>query len=255
MNNNELVSIITPMYNSEKYIAEMIESVISQSYTNWELIIVDDCSNDNSVNIVNKFAINDKRIRLIKQDKNGGPSSARNRAINESNGKFLAFLDSDDIWINTKLEKQIRYMENNKVSITCTSYKIASEDMNIIYRDFIIPNIITYKMLLKQNYLSCDTVIIDKKYFKDLRIDNNAKHEDYIFWLKLIKEVECVHGIQECLAIYRVRENSRSSGKINSAIEIFNVYKTKENLGILKSYFYTLQYILRGVFKYRNIKK
>lgn len=255
MNNSDLVSIITPMYNSEKYISEMIKSVISQTYINWELIIVDDCSKDNSVNIVNRFVKNDKRIRLLRQEKNKGPSCARNRAINESKGRFIAFLDSDDIWINTKLEKQIEYMKNNDVAITCTSYKIASEDNNIIYRDFIVPKIITYKMLLRQNYLSCDTVIIDKKYFKDLNIDNNIKHEDYIFWLKLIKNIEYVHGIQESLAIYRVRRGSRSSGKINSAIEIYKLYRLKEELGLIKSIFYTMQYMFRGYFKYRNIKK
>lgn len=248
-----LVSVITPMYNGEKYLAKMIDSVINQTYGNWELVIVDDCSNDNSCKIVEQYIEKDNRIKLIKQKKNAGPAEARRVSINNAKGKYIAFLDCDDIWMPEKLEKQIGYMESKDVAVTCTSYSMGSENLSEIYKEFIVPQIITYKDMLKQNYFSCDTVVINKEKVRRIKIESSPKHEDYITWLGVMKEIEFAHGIQESLAVYRIRGSSRSTGKIDSAIKIWNVYKKYERLGVLKSSYYTTHYMVRGILKYRKM--
>lgn len=121
---DSLVSIITPSYNSEKYISNTIESVITQTYQNWEMIIVDDCSTDSSCDIAEKYTQKDSRIKLIKLNKNSGPAKARNRAIKEAKGRYISFLDSDDIWYHRKLEKQVYFMKENDLAVTCSSYYI-----------------------------------------------------------------------------------------------------------------------------------
>lgn len=252
IDNKNLVSIITPMYNCEKYVSEMIESVISQSYMNWELIIVDDNSNDNSCKIVLEYINKDSRIRLIKQDTNLGPAEARNIAIKNSNGKYIAFLDSDDIWHKDKLKIQLTYMVENNISVSCTSYQIVSEDLTKTYGDFIVPKYIDYKSMLKRNYFSCDTVIIDKEKIKDIYMETFQKHEDYITWLKIIKQVDIAHGIDNILAYYRIGAQTRSSSKMANIIPLFKVYYNKEKLGLFKSTYYLIYYCLKTLEKYRD---
>lgn len=250
-----LVSVITPMYNGEKYLAEMIDSVINQTYDNWELVIVDDCSTDDSCKIVQEYIKRDNRIKLIKQKKNAGPAEARRVSIRNAKGKYIAFLDCDDIWMPEKLEKQIGYMESNGIAVTCTSYQIVSEDCKMVHKEFIVPSKIDYKMLLKQNYFSCDTVVINKEKIEKIEILTYEKHEDYLTWLNLMKKAEVAIGLQESLAIYRLRKNSRSTGKIDSAIKIGKIYREKENLTIFQTLYYTINYIVRGIIKYRNVLK
>lgn len=250
-----LVSIITPMYNGEKYLGEMIESVVNQTYNNWELVIVDDCSTDGSCKIVEKYIKQDNRIRLIKQKKNAGPAEARRVSIKNAKGKYIAFLDCDDIWMSEKLEKQIGYMEKLDIPISCTSYHIASENLMNIYKGFIVPEKIDYRMLLKQNYFSCDTVVINRNHIKDIQIKSYTKHEDYLTWLGLMKQCKEAYGIKEALAVYRVRNNSRSKGKLDSALKMWKLYFEEEKLGVAGATYYTLGYILRGIIKYRGVKE
>lgn len=248
------ISIITPMYNGEKYLNEMIESVINQTYKFWELIIVDDFSVDSSCDIVRKFMKKDSRIKLINQKKNMGPALARKKAIENSNGEYIAFLDCDDFWEPKKLELQIKFMKENKSLASCTSYKIISENTKVRYKPFKVINKINYKSLLKKNYLSCDTVILKKEIMNSLIIETNKKHEDYILWLSLIKKVKVVHGLELELANYRKRNNSRSSKKIENIIEIFKIYKNKEKINIFLSILYTTMYIVNGIWKYKKEK-
>ena len=249
-----LVSVITPMYNGEKYLGEMIDSVIGQTYDKWELVIVDDCSTDGSCKIVEEYIKRDNRIRLIKQKKNTGPAEARRVSIKNAKGKYIAFLDCDDIWMPEKLEKQIRYMESKDIAVTCTSYQIASEDLKQVYKNFIVPEKIDYKILLKQNYFSCDTVIINKEKFKGIRIKSYAKHEDYLTWLGIMKQCKEAYGIKECLAIYRVRRNSRSTGNVDNVVKMWEILFLEEKLGAVRSSYYTIGYIIRGLVKYRGVK-
>lgn len=248
--NDDLVSIITPMYNSEKYIAETIESVLKQTYELWELIIVDDCSSDLSCEIVDKYANIDRRIKLIKKSTNEGPAKARNKGINLSVGRYIAYLDSDDIWNERKLEVQISYMKKNNVAISCSSYYIFNNNVNSIKAEFKVPRIINYRTLLKRNYFSCDTVVIDRRYVEDIEMESFYKHEDYVTWLKIIKQVENAHGINEPLAYYRLSENSRSSSKIKNIWPQFEIYYKIEKIGLLKSIYYVANVCIKSLIKY-----
>lgn len=250
--NDTLVSIITPMYNSEKYISEMIESVLKQTYKEWELIIVDDCSTDNSYKIVNRYVNIDSRIRLIKLESNKGPSDARNVGIKNSNGRYIAFLDSDDLWKKNKLEVQINYMISNNEAVTCTSYEILSEGLEKKYGIFYVPNKITYEKMLKRNYFSCDTVIIDRNKINNYYMEYYERHEDYVTWLKIIKQVEYASGIKEVLATYRVYDNTRSSNKISNIIPQFKIYYNIEKLGLIKSLYYLVFVCSMSLIKYRG---
>lgn len=249
---DNLVSIITPMYNSEKFISEMIESVLKQNYFHWELLIVDDCSKDNSCKIVQDFSLNDSRIKLIKHTLNKGPAEARNTAIKESKGQFVAFLDSDDIWIEDKLSLQINAMKKVNAPISCTGYDLFSNDLSTKYGTFEVPEKIDYKSLLKMNYFSCDTVVIDKSQVTDIYMVANEKHEDYVTWLKIMKEAKTAIGINKPLAIYRLSDHSRSSNKLDGIIKRFFIYYRIENLGLFKSLWYSFFYIIKGVIKYRK---
>lgn len=247
-----LVSVITPMYNSEKFIKEMITSVIDQNYTNWELIIVDDCSSDSSCQIVDEYLKKDPRIKLIKHIENSGPAQARNTAIENSTGEFIAFLDSDDIWMKNKLNLQVNVMREKKVAISCTGYEIYSSDLTVKYGDFSVPEDIEYSDLLKLNYFSCDTVMINKRMLTDIKMTTSPMHEDYVAWLNFMKQAEKAIGINEPLAIYRLSDNSRSSNKIRGIFERFLIFKNIEHLGLFKSCYYSCIYTIKGFLKYKK---
>lgn len=246
-----LVSIITPMYNSEKHIASMIESVQKQTYQNWELIIVDDCSSDNSCLIVEEYSCKDDRIRLIKKKVNSGPSDTRNVAIDNSSGQYLAFLDSDDEWLPEKLKFQIKAMKNKKSPISCTGYYINNEKNGKI-SEFQVKDTISYGDLQKKNYFSCDTVVIDRYLVMfEMKFREFPMHEDYILWLYIMKELQGKHalGINKPLAIYNIGKNSRSSNKFKGIYFIMKAHKINQN-SVLISLKNTFFYITNGINKY-----
>lgn len=247
---NEMVSIITPMYNSELYIKDTVKSVLDQTYSNWEWIIVDDCSTDNSLDIIKSVLNNENRIKLINLNTNHGPAYARNIAIMAATGRYIAFLDSDDLWAKDKLRKQVEFMIHHNAAISCTSYGFIDSKGKSILKNFSVLNNITYKDLLKRNYLSCDTVMIDRNVFSTVQIESAPRHEDYIYWLKIIKEVGKVYGIDEILAYYRINGNSRSSNKLKGIVGIWKVYRRYERLNVIRALYFTFRYITNGVFKY-----
>jgi teichuronic acid biosynthesis glycosyltransferase TuaG len=248
----ELVSIITPMYNCEKYVEDMIKSVINQTYFNWELIIIDDCSTDNSIKIVEDIMKFEPRILLIKHFENLGPAEARNTGIRKAKGKFIAYLDSDDLWHKEKLKVQIDYMKNKNAATTCTSYGIISESDKNFYNEFIVPPVIRYKDLLKRNYFSCDTVIINRTMIEDIYMESAPQNEDYITWLKIIKQVKVAYGIPRVLAQYRMSNISRSSNKFAGAFNRWKIYRVKERLSWTSSLYYIVHYCIGGLIKYRG---
>lgn len=248
--NNEIISIITPMYNASKYIGAMIESVLNQTYSNWELIIVDDYSTDNCTGIVKKYCKLDNRIKLIELNENRGPAHARNIAIDNSVGRYIAFLDSDDLWKKEKLEKQIKTMIENNCAVSCTSYEIIKSSTLEVLKNFNVPRRIDYKDMLRRNYFSCDTVMIDRRHINDVKMESYYKHEDYITWLKVIKQSKYAIGIQENLAQYRISEDTRSSNKIKNIKPQFEIYYNIEKIGILKSVYYTIGLCVLSLFKY-----
>ena len=243
-----LVSIITPLYNSEKYIAETIESVLAQTYSNWEMIIVDDCSKDNSTKIVEEYQKKDRRIKLYRNEINKGVSYTRNRAIDLSQGKYIAFLDSDDLWKKEKLEKQIKFMEEKNVVLSYTAYEKINEDGSK-RGEVRVPDKLDYEELLKNCLIGFLTAIYRKeelKYFKFI----NSKAEDYIFWLSILKRINYAYGLNEILASYRVLNNSRSSNKIDIVKFHWKIYRKIEKLSLQRSIYYYLIYIKRGLKRY-----
>ena len=242
------VSIIIPVYNAEKFIGKTIESVLNQTYKNWEILIFNDKSKDNSLKIIKKYSEKDKKIKFVDSKENVGVVAARNKLIEIATGEFIAFLDADDYWKQNKLEKQIKFMLKNNALISCTEYTRVTEDEKEI-NDIIIKEIITYEDMLKNNYLGCLTVIynankLGKRYFKE-----REKNEDYVLWLEIVKETKIIFGLKENLAFYRVLNNSRSSNKIKAAKDRWNVYRKIERLSLFKSIYYFLQYVIRALKK------
>ncbi len=240
-----LVSIITPSYNSSNFIEKTIDSVLEQSYQNWEMIIVDDVSTDNSVEIIQKYVNKDKRIKLIQLGKNSGPAVARNTSIKNAKGKYLAFLDSDDLWKKDKLEKQIKFMEDNNSSFSYSSYELIDEDGNDLN---IVKNPspkITYHELLKENQIGCLTAIYDQEKLGKIYMPLIRKRQDFGLWLKILKKIDHADKIDENLAIYRVRKNSVSSNKIDLLKYNFELFNKHQNLSKIVSAYYVCWNIYR----------
>lgn len=244
-----LVSIITPMYNSEKYIGITIESALNQTYKDWEMIIVDDCSSDNSPKIVKEYAKNDERIKYIKTDSNKGVSNARNIALKMANGQFISFLDSDDIWDEDKLKKQVDFMKKNKCTISFTAYELIDENNEKLNKIINVPKIVDYKTLLKGNILGCLTVMIDKSKL-DFEIKmSGVRHEDYVLWLSILKKGHIAYGINEVLAEYRKSSTSLSGNKIKSAMWTWKIYRNIEQIPLHKCIYYFINYGINGIKK------
>lgn len=253
MNDNELISIVIPVYNAEKYISYTIESVIKQSYSNWELILVNDCSPDNSVEVIKKYL--SKKVRLINMPVNSGVSKARNEGVKNAKGSYIAFLDADDMWARDKLEKQIEVVKkNNNVGIVYTGSKFVDENNNEFDYILNVPTRINYKELLKQNVISCSSVLIKKEFILKYKFQNDNMHEDYAVWLQLLRDGVAAIGINEPLLLYRILNNSKSSNKIKAAKMNYRVYKFMK-LNIFKRIYYMFIYAFRGIRKYNNIKK
>ena len=246
---NFLVSIITPCYNSSAFISQTINSVLSQTYTNWEMIIVDDCSTDNSAEIIKKYCDKDPRIKYLKTDiASGSPTKPRNMGILNAKGRFIAFLDSDDIWVSNKLELQLPLFRDNNVAIVYSYYEKMSE--NGIYTGRVIKSNTyhTYKTLLYGNEIGCLTAIIDvgktgKCYFQ------NIGHEDYALWLSILRTNFIAKGVQCVLGFYRVRKSSVSSNKIKVISWVWHIYYKVEKLPIIVSLFYLCSDLMKSFVK------
>lgn len=247
---DDVVSIITPAYNAAAYIAETIESVFNQTYINWEMLIVNDCSKDNTSEIVQSYAAKDKRIKLINLKQNSGAAVARNTAIQNAKGRYIAFLDSDDLWKKEKLQKQISFMQQNGYAFTYTSYGHFKGTKENIQNHVQIPTSLNYQQALKGNKIGCLTVMLDRKQIQNIHF-TTQKHEDYILWLDILKQGITAYGIQESLALYRTgNSESISSNKLQSAMWTWNVYRNSQKLSVVKSMYYMLFYTVSGLRKH-----
>ena len=247
---DDLVSIITPAYNAAAYIAETIESVLAQTYTNWEMLIANDCSKDNTAEIVQSYAAKDKRIKLINLKQNSGAAVARNTAIQNAKGRYIAFLDSDDLWKKEKLQKQIEFMQQNDYAFTYISYEHFKETKENIQNQVQIPKSLNYNQALKGNQIGCLTVMLDRKQIPNIHF-TTQKHEDYILWLNILKHGITAYGIQESLARYRTGNSKSISGnKMQSALWTWKVYRESQKLSVVKSVYYMLFYVVSGLKKH-----
>lgn len=244
---NPLVSVITPVYNGEKYVAETIKSVLEQTYKNFELVIVDDASTDDTVRIISEFKKKDSRIRLIKLESNQGAAVARNTAIENSNGQFIAFLDSDDLWLPEKLEKQLNYMLDNDIAFSFTKYVRIKEDGTLTKNVSKAPEKVTYTDLMKHCVIGCLTVMINRNKVQDLQMENIRTRQDYALWLKITKTGLKAYGFPEVLAKYRLGNKSISSNKFKAAKMQWKVYREIEEQSLFKSLYYFIHYSYNGI--------
>ncbi|CAA6812530.1 MAG: Putative N-acetylgalactosaminyl-diphosphoundecaprenol glucuronosyltransferase [uncultured Sulfurovum sp.] len=251
MNKNSLVSIITPSYNSVRFIKSTIKSVLNQTYENWEMIIVDDVSSDNSNEIIEKYSQKDSRIILIKLKENSGPAIARNRAIEEAKGRYIAFLDADDLWLPEKLDKQISFMNDKNSSLSYTAYDLIDEEDNNI-GSFKPPSVVSYSSMLKTNSIGCLSAMYDTKYLGKVYFPDIIKKQDFALWLKILKTTNTAQGLIEPLAFYRIRKISVSSSKVKNSIFVWRIFRTHEDLNLIKSIYYFTYYTLNGLLKYKS---
>jgi len=246
---NNLVSIITPSYNSKRFIKETIDSVLNQTYQNWEMIIVDDKSKDDSVEYIKSLIQNESRIKLIALENNVGAAMARNKALEFATGRYIAFLDSDDIWLSNKLDTQLKFMQDNDYAFTFSSYIPFSEDGLIEYRIINVPKELDYSQYCKNTIIGCLTVIIDKKKVGDFRMPNIRSSHDMALWLLILKRGFKAYGLNEVLAKYRLVSTSNTAKKSKAAKEVWDVYRKVEQLSIMKSSWYFVNYVYNALKK------
>ncbi len=245
---NELVSIIMPSYNTGKYIAETIDSVLAQTYSDWELLIVDDCSTDNTDAVVSKY-LTDERIHYIKNDKNSGAAVSRNRALRKAKGKWIAFLDSDDLWENDKLQKQITFMTNNSYHFSYTNYIEIDENSKPSGKNVSGPKRITKNGMYNYCWVGCLTVMYDAEKVGLIQIEDIKKNNDYAMWLKVCKKADC-YLLDETLAKYRRRSGSISShGYIELIKWHYKLFREAENKNFISSFALTLRNLFFGIIK------
>lgn len=244
----ELVSIIMPSYNTGDFIAEAIQSVINQTYHNWELIIVDDCSDDDTIDVIQGFM--DERIRLYRARENCGAAVCRNKALRESNGRWIAFLDSDDLWHPEKLSKQIAFMKNGNIHFSYTKYKKIDENSMEIGVCISGPGKIKRGRMYDYCWPGCLTVMYDADILPEkLQISNIRKNNDYAMWLILTEYADC-YLVDDVLAKYRLRDGSISNEKYISLIKWhFRLFHETEKMGILKSTCFTVRNLVFGLLK------
>jgi len=246
---NNLVSIITPSYNSEKFIRDCVDSVLSQSYTNWELLIVDDCSRDDSRDVILELSSLDKRLKPIFLESNVGAAEARNIAMRQSRGRYIAFLDSDDIWKSDKLEKQISFMEKNGIAFSFCSYQPISENGKEYFNVIKAPEKMTYASYLRNTIIGCLTVIIDKEKTGEFQMPNIRSSHDMALWLLIMKRGFSAYGLDENLAYYRIVSTSNTSKKWKAAKEVWDVYRKVEKLNIIYSAYNFVGYAFNAIKK------
>lgn len=244
------VSVIMPAYNAERFIEEAIRSVMAQTVTDWELLVLDDGSTDGTADIVCQIAAEDERIRYLPNEQNMGVARTRNRGFDLCNGKYVALLDSDDVWLPDKLARQIAYLEENKADIVCCSYAIVDMDGNTAKSDYIVPERIDLDCLLKENAIGCSTVMFTGEILEKYRFHVDFFHEDYVLWLQLLRDGYQAIGCKEILAKWRFLENSRSFNKWKSAKNRWLIYRNYLGFPFLSSIRYFASYALAGLRKY-----
>jgi glycosyltransferase involved in cell wall biosynthesis len=253
---SELVSIITPTYNVEKYIRETLQSVLNQSYQNWEMILADDASNDHTISIIEEFAAKDSRIKVFKLPENRGNGFARNAALEKASGKYIAYLDADDLWFPEKLEKQIQFLKANNLYFTFSFYDSIDEEGNDLNRRVESPNPLTYKQLFFCNYVGNLTAIYDADYFGKIIMETSQKRQDWRIWLTILKQIKTAKPVSESLAFYRIRKDSVSSSKFKLIKHNFGVYREFHRYNFVVSVLLMIRILFTQLFvKPRYIKQ
>lgn len=232
---NNTVSVIIPVYNKERYLANTIESIINQSYKDWEIILVDDCSTDNSAKTISRYTEKYPNIVYHKQEKNGGAAVARNTALTLAKGRYAAFLDADDEWYPNKLEKQLEFMASNNTMMSCTALECVDEDGKPLNSIRPVKRDISYEFLLKNTMIATSTVIVDRNKTGDFQMPLRRRGQDYATWLKLLRSGENCLGLNDVLTKYRVMKDSLSSNKWSSIKQVWEIQTINEGINKFKA--------------------
>lgn len=250
MTKQPLVSVITPTYNSERFIAETIRSVKEQTYANWEMIVIDDCSTDKTVELVMKEQQKDDRIKLIQLEHNQGAAVARNTGMENAKGKYIAFLDSDDLWLSNKLEEQIAFMEKHDYAFTFSSFAIMDQFGNLTGKTNRAVEKADYHDILKRpGTIGCLTVVLDRDKIRDPYMPNIKTRNDFATWLKILRNGHTAYGLDKILAYYRLVPGSISSNKLKAAQKNWYVYREIEKLNFFSAAYYFTHYALYNIKK------
>lgn len=251
MYKNKTVSVIIPVYNCDKYIGRTIESVINQSYKDLNIVIIDDCSSDNSLKIINDYVKKyPQKIKVEQMKDNCGVAVARNKGLELSTGRYVAFLDSDDLWVDQKLEKQIVLLKNRNVGFCFTAIEMINEEGLVIKKHRKIKDIVDYKFLLSNTMIPTSSVLIDRNIIGDFKMPLIRSGQDYATWLMILKGGVKAYGINEPLIKYTVRSGSLSSGKLKSIKQVYTIQIKQEKIFIIKAYINTLCFIFNAFKKY-----
>ncbi len=250
---NPLVSVVMPAYNAEKFIEETVKSVQAQTVSDFELIIIDDCSTDKTFDVITRLAFKDNRIKVVKGEKNMGVAHVRNKGLSLAKGKYVALLDSDDIWLPEKLERQIKLAEENKADLVYCSYAMIDENGNKVCEDFIVPEKTGYEDTLIKSVISCSTALMTSDICKKYSFPTDMYHEDYAFWLDILKDGNIAVGDTAVTAKYRLLQTSRSSGKFNCAVHRWKIYRNHLHLPFFKSVKLMYGYATAGFKKYKKL--
>lgn len=247
------VSVVMPVYNAAKFVRESIESVLAQSFCDYELLLIDDCSTDNSLEILLEYEQKDSRVKVLKNELNSGVSHTRNVGVKNACGEYIAFLDSDDMWTSDKLQKQFELIsEYPQTDICFTGSDFVDTDGNKSDYTFSVPQKVTYKELLKQNVISCSSVLIKKEWLCKYPMQYDNMHEDFAVWLQVLKSGGIARAVNEPLLVYRVAKNSKSGNKFKSLLMGYRVYKFM-GINIFMRCYYMMFYIVRGIRKHGSI--
>jgi teichuronic acid biosynthesis glycosyltransferase TuaG len=244
----ELVSIVMPAYNAQAFVGEAIASVCGQTHTEWELLVIDDCSADDTIGEARKWAERDHRVRVLRTPRNGGTSAARNLGLADCRGRRVAFLDADDVWRAEKLARQLEFMEERRAAFSFTAYrKLVPEGPGGVVH---AKDAVSWRDMLKGNRIGCSTVMLDAEACGPLRFPTGlGRQEDYALWLSLLRGGGRAFGLDEPLVLYRVHESSKSARKLPSVIAQWRVYREFERLTPIRSAWYLAHYAVRGMLK------
>lgn len=252
LNKDIEVSIIMPAYNVSQFISESIQSVVNQTMDNWELIIVDDCSTDSTVEVVKPF-LQDPRIKLIENTYNLGGAGSRNVAIKAAKGRFIAFLDSDDLWTKDKLQNQLFFMKEHSFGFTFSGYSIMTESGEL-QETLKVPSKVNFNQLLKHNYIGCLTAIYDTSFFGKVYMPLVRKRQDFALWLELLKKFDHAYGYPSSLGFYRIREGSLSRSKLDAFKFYWRVLRDVGGCNLLSSTYNLMCYLFIVVMKKKNVR-
>lgn len=250
---NGKVSIIMAAYNAEKTIRQAIDSVLAQTYTDFELLVVNDCSKDKTPLIISEYSQRDERVKLITNPRNMGVSHTRLNGLSAATGDWIAVLDSDDAWLPEKLEKQMELQKQTGAVLLYTGSQFIDCDGNKIDWVLNVPEQVDYRTLLKQNVLSNSSSLCRRDLYKKNYVIGDGMHEDFALWLNILKTGAVAYGVNEPLLVYRVSTNSKSGNKIKAAKMNWNTYRAV-GLNVFDALYYELWYVVKGILKYRHLK-